>query len=77
MDYLLTFMGVATFWLAGNRVWWCWYLGLLTQVVWFVYAITTAQWGFLLGGLFYSAVYIKNAYQWTKEHRELRKKESH
>ena len=70
MDYLLTFLGVSMFFLAGNKVWWCWYLGLLTQALWFVYAIYTAQFGFLLGAFFYTAIYIRNAYKWTKERNE-------
>lgn len=67
MDWLLTVMGCTTFLLAGKKVWWAWYLGLATQVVWVVFALVTAQYGFLLGVPLYGAVYTWNAYKWTKE----------
>ena len=70
MDWLLTIMGCSTFLLAGKKVWWAWYLGLATQVVWVVYAILTVQYGFLLGVPLYGAVYAWNAYKWTKERFE-------
>ena len=27
-SWLLTAVGLSCFWLAGRRVWWCWYIGL-------------------------------------------------
>ena len=67
-SWILTLMGVTCFWLAGKKVWWAWYVGLATQAVWLAYSIATAQWGFLAGCIFYTAVYVKNATQWTREH---------
>lgn len=69
-SWILTFLGVTTFFLAGNKVWWAWYVGIGVQVLWFAYAIVSQQWGFLAGGFFYSWVYIRNTIKWTKEHRE-------
>jgi len=68
-SWLLTLMGVTCFWLAGRKVWWAWYVGLLTQVVWLAYALATRQWGFLVGCAFYGWVYVTNARRWTREHR--------
>ena len=33
-SWLLTIVGLTCFWLAGKRVWWCWYIGLAGQVAW-------------------------------------------
>ena len=68
-SWALTGAGLVTFWLAGRKVWWAWYMGLAGQAAWFAYAITTHQWGFLAGAFAYSAVYAKNAAAWTAEHR--------
>lgn len=69
-SYALTLMGVTCFWLAGRKVWWTWYVGLATQVVWASYSVTTQQWGFLVGVVLYSWVYANNAKKWTAEHRD-------
>ena len=63
-------MGVMCFWLAGHKIWWAWYVGLATQAVWVAYSLATQQWGFLVGCLFYTAVYVKNASTWTREHMD-------
>lgn len=69
-SWLLSFVGVAGFILAGKKIWWAWYINIGCQVLWFSYAIVTKQWGFLVGAFFYTAVFVRNAYLWTKEHRE-------
>ncbi len=66
-SWVLTTMGVTCFYLAGRKVWWAWYVGLATQVVWLTYSIVTEQWGFLAGCAFYSWVYVTNAVRWTRE----------
>lgn len=69
-SWALTLMGVTCFWLAGRKVWWCWYVGLSTQVIWLAYSLVTQQWGFLVGVAVYSWVYVGNARRWTREHLE-------
>lgn len=69
-SWALTAGGLATFVLAGKKVWWAWYVGMAGQFLWLAYSLITAQWGFLVGVVAYSAVYVRNAYLWTKEHRE-------
>ena len=69
-SWALTVMGATTFWLAGRKVWWAWYVGLITQVVWTAYSVATQQWGFLVGVVVYTAVYVRNAVRWTREHLE-------
>ena len=58
-SWLLTAVGLSCFWLAGRRVWWCWYIGLGGQVAWLAYSLITQQWGFLVGVAAYSIVYTR------------------
>ena len=68
-SWLLTLCGVTTFWLAGRKVWWCWYIGLGTQALWLAYSLVTAQYGFLVGCALYTSIYAKNAIKWTRERK--------
>lgn len=67
--WLLSIVGVIGFELAGRKIWWAWYVNIGCQGLWFAYAIVTQQYGFLVGAFFYLYVFCKNAYKWTKEHR--------
>jgi hypothetical protein len=67
-SYVLTAVGVTGFYLAGRKVWWCWYINIANQILWTIYSITTQQWGFLFGVLVYLLVFVPNAIRWTKEH---------
>ena len=69
-SWVLTLTGVTCFFLAGRKVWWAWYVGLLAQVLWLAYSIITEQWGFLAGCAVYTWVYVTNCIKWTREHRE-------
>jgi len=35
-----------------------------------MYALVTAQYGFIVAALLYTVVFTKNAISWTREHRE-------
>lgn len=67
-SWALTLIGVTGFWLAGRKVWWCWYVNIANQVLWVAYAVLSQQWGFLLGVPIYLAVFGRNAYRWTHDH---------
>lgn len=69
-SWALTLIGVSGFWLAGRKVWWCWYVNIGNQVLWVAYAVLSQQWGFLLGVPIYLAVFGRNAYRWTRDHHE-------
>ena len=49
-SWVLTMFGLTGMWLAGRKVWWTWFVSLAGQVVWFIYALTTTQWGFIHEG---------------------------
>lgn len=67
-SWALTAVGVACFILAGRKVWWAWYVGIAGQVTWLAYSLATEQWGFLVGVVVYTIVYVGNARRWTREH---------
>lgn len=69
-SWLLTAVGVTGFILAGRKVWWCWYVNVACQALWFTYAIVTKQYGFIVASVVYTVVFSQNAIKWTREHRE-------
>ena len=69
-SWVIFAVGLAGFFLAGKKIWWAWYVNIANQVLWTAYAIVTQQWGFLVATGFYFFVFSRNAYLWTKEHRE-------
>jgi hypothetical protein len=66
-SWVLTFIGVSGFYLAGRKIWWAWYINIANQTIWAAYAVVTHQWGFLAGIPVYLLVFIPNAIRWTKE----------
>ena len=68
-SFVLAAVGIAGIYLAGRRSKWGWGLGLAAQVLWLVFAVVTAQYGFILTAVAYGAVYGKNLWQWHREER--------
>lgn len=68
-SWALTAVGVFGLWLAGRRSPWGWAVGIGAQALWFAYAVTTRQWGFLVSCFAYGVVYIRNFRQWRAEAR--------
>ena len=66
-SWILTAFGLSTMWLAGRKIWWAWFVGIAGQAAWVTYGIVTNQAGFLVGSVACSAIYAKNAIQWTRE----------
>lgn len=67
-SWALTLIGVTGFFLAGRKVWWCWYLNIANQALWLAYSLVTHQWGFLIGVGVYTFVFVGNARRWTADH---------
>ena len=66
-SFVLAAVGIAGIYLAGKKSKWGWGLGLAAQVLWLVFAVVTAQYGFILTAVAYGAVYGKNLWQWHRE----------
>lgn len=71
-SFVLAAVGIAGIYLAGKKSKWGWGLGLFAQILWVVFALTTAQYGFILTAVAYGAVYLKNLLQWHREDSETR-----
>lgn len=75
LSYLITAIGLLGFWLAGKKVWWCWWVNVANQVMWTIFAVGTGYYAFLFGTAFYFFVFTKNGIQWTREHLEQRRQD--
>lgn len=71
--YILMAVGIAGFELAGRRVWWAWYVNIANQGLWLAFALITGYWGFVVGTIFYTYQFGRNAIRWTKERHTLNK----
>jgi nicotinamide riboside transporter PnuC len=63
-SYLLMAFGIAGIWLAGRRNSWGWFIGIVAQALWIVYAVVTRQYGFIISALVYGAFYANNFTKW-------------
>ena len=66
----LAAIGILGIYLAGNKSRWGWAVGVGAQLLWIVFAIVTAQYGFILSALAYGWVYGRNYLRWRREARE-------
>ncbi len=66
-SYLLTAIGCTGFYFAGKKRWWAWGINLGSQVLWMTYAITTGQFGFIVGSFTYGFFYGLNLWRWSRD----------
>lgn len=69
-SWILTAVGVFGLYLAGRKSAYGWAVGMGAQVLWFAYAVSTEQWGFIVSCLAYGSVYLKNFRAWRAAERE-------
>lgn len=66
-SFVLSGIGILGIFLAGKKNKVGWAIGLGAQVLWIVFAITTAQYGFIFAALAYGSIYLKNWLSWRKD----------
>ncbi len=66
-SWLLASLGVTGLWMAGNKSKWGWIIGGSLQILWIIYAMATAQYGFIFSALAYAMVNIRNLIKWRKD----------
>lgn len=66
LSWLVGAIGITGFFLAGRKVWWSWYVNIICQVFWVLYAIVSSTPAFFVTAAFYTAVFSYNAWKWTK-----------
>jgi nicotinamide riboside transporter PnuC len=67
---VLAAVGILGLYLAGSKNVWGWFIGLGAQVLWFIFALVTEQYGFILSALAYGWVYTRNYLKWRREKEE-------
>lgn len=65
-SFLLAAVGLLGVWLAGRKSWTGWAVGIVSQVLWITYGLTTGQYGFFLSAFAYGAMYARNWWLWTR-----------
>lgn len=65
--WVMTLLGCVGFWLSGKKVWWAWYVNLGNQLLWIVFALLTGYYAFIFAAVFYTVVFSRNAYIWTRD----------
>lgn len=63
----LASVGLLGLWLAGSGRSVGWAVGIVAQVLWIAYAVTTRQWGFIATALAYGVVYARNFQVWQRK----------
>lgn len=65
-SFALAGLGIAQIWLTGKKIRHGWLVGVLTSVLWFIYGVTTEQYGFLVSAVVFGVIHIKNWQAWGK-----------
>lgn len=68
-SWLLSCVGGLGIFLAGRKDWRGWAVGIISEVLWLVYAVVTKQYGFIFGSILYSTILVNNLVGWLEEHR--------
>jgi len=61
---VLAAIGICGIFVVGQKTIWGWWVLLFNECLWIIYAITTEQYGFIVGAVAYAAVYIKSYLHW-------------
>ena len=72
-SWVLSVIGVTGLYLAGRKIWWAWTINFFSEALWLAYAISTKQYGFIVGAVAFGWVYAKNALAWYSD-KEIRSK---
>jgi hypothetical protein len=67
LPWLMSACTIIAYWSIGNRTWWCWYLALFTQILWFIWIPLSETWGLLPTAFFLSVIHIRNIIKWRRE----------
>jgi hypothetical protein len=69
LAWILSAFTIAVFWLMGNRSVWGPRLGVLSQLLWCYFAVSTKNYGLLPCCGLLAVVHIRNCLKWRKERR--------
>ena len=66
-SWVLSIIGVTGLWFVGRKRWWGWLIAFTNECLWIVYALTTEQYGFILGAVAYMIIHAHNTRKWLQD----------
>ena len=63
-SFALAGLGILQIYLTGKKLRFGWIVGLMTSLLWFIYGIVTAQYGFLISAVVFGAIHWRNWVSW-------------
>lgn len=66
----LAAIGITGLILAGRYNLWGWFVGFVAQFLWIAFGILSGQYGFILSGIAYGAVYARNFWLWREREKK-------
>lgn len=76
-SWCLAPFGLYGMWVTGRKRTWGWIVSMCTQALWALYAIGTAQYGFLIGTVSYFVIYLRNWILWRRDDRSTTEGKQH
>jgi hypothetical protein len=67
MPYILSLIGVTALFFIGRKRWWGWVIAWGNECLWVAFAVTTQQYGFILGAAVYGTINMANAIVWKRD----------
>ena len=65
--YILSALSLFVLWGVGNRWWWIWGVGLVSQVLWFYFIYDKGTYGLIPMHIAYTIIYTRNLIKWKYE----------
>ena len=66
-SWFLAILGIIGMFFIGKKRWEAFVWLIVVECFWIIFAITSNQYGFILGSIVYGVVYAKNAIRWRSE----------
>lgn len=63
-SFVLAALGIAQIILTGKKIRHGWLVGVLTSILWFIYGVTTQQYGFLISAVVFGVIHLRNWLAW-------------
>lgn len=69
ISFVIAGIGICGSYLQGKKTPWGWAVGFISEVLWIVAGLLTAQWMASIAGLGYASLATWNFFKWRKEER--------
>lgn len=63
-SWILALCGITGTFIVGKKNRWGWVVLFFNETLWIIYALSSSQYGFILGSIAYMIVYVKNHRSW-------------